>query len=653
MIDEITYGFVEPGKVGDVLCDFLEAQKAEEKAGAAIADGKEVEGEVRLCLCASCMAGGSAVVHGELLRQVEDLGLCVKVKVVGCTGMSYQAPMIEIALEGAPSFRYGLVRLEDVKTILLRHFRPVSMANRVSAAVSRILERLLDDDVGEPVTRYAMDLRHGPDSMYCGRQEHISTEHCGELDPLDIDEYKESGGFLAMKRCLTERSPDEVIKEVADSGLRGRGGAGFSTGIKWATVAEQEEKKRYLICNGDEGDPGAFMDRMILESFPFRVLEGIGISAYAIGATDCYLYIRAEYPLAAYRVEEAIQICERNGILGENVMGTGRSLRLKVVKGAGAFVCGEETALIAAIEGRRGMPRLRPPYPAEKGLWGKPTLVNNVETYALVPWIMRHGAGAFAGHGTAGSKGTKAFALAGKVVRGGLIEVPMGITLREIVEDIGGGVQGGKRLKAVQVGGPSGGCVPAHLADTPVDYDELVSAGAIMGSGGMIVLDDSDCMVDIARYFLAFTQLESCGKCTFCRIGTKRMLEILNNLCEGRGKPGDIARLERLSEMVQEGSLCQLGGTAPNPVQSTIKHFREEYEAHIDGRCPALKCKALIEYRVTDKCIGCTICAQNCPVDAIEMRPYERHEIDSEKCTRCDACRQGCLADAIEVGARG
>ncbi|MDK1031737.1 MAG: NADH-ubiquinone oxidoreductase-F iron-sulfur binding region domain-containing protein, partial [Planctomycetia bacterium] len=443
--------------------------------------------------------------------------------------------------------------------------------------------------------------------------------------------------------------PTEVIDKVRQSGLRGRGGAGYLTGLKWDKVRLMQTDSKFAICNGDEGDPGAFMDRMILESYPYRVIEGIAIAARAVGAEEGYFYIRSEYPLAVKRVAEAIAECERRGLLGERILDSDFRFRLRIMQGAGAFVCGEETALIAAIEGRRGMPRFRPPYPAESGLHQKPTLVNNVETYAVVPWIVRNGPDAFASLGTATSKGTKVFALAGKVLRGGLIEVPMGITIREVVEEIGGGIAGGKRFKAVQIGGPSGGCVPARLADTPVDYEALTKVGAIMGSGGLVVLDESDCMVDIARYFLEFTQNQSCGKCTFCRIGTRRMLDILERLCVGEGKSGDLEDLERLSALVKKGSLCGLGGTAPNPVLTTLKYFRGEYEMHLEGRCPARSCKALITYSITEDCIGCTRCAQHCPADAIAMKPYERHEIDTEKCIRCGTCEQVCPADAVKV----
>jgi len=530
-----------------------------------------------------------------------------------------------------------------------RHFRPRGIAGRLRRSFSRTLDVLLTDESWEPVTRRTIGPGDPPIEAFLGRQRRLATEHCGHIDPIDLDEYLAYDGFKALGRTLKERSPDAVIEEIRASGLRGRGGAGYRTGRKWAQVRAARDPLRYIVCNGDEGDPGAFMDRMILESYPYRVIEGMAVAAYAVGAEEGVFYIRAEYPLAVRRVREALRRCEERGFLGDNVLGTGRRLHLRIMEGAGAFVCGEETALLESIMGRRGMPRLRPPYPAEQGLWGRPTLINNVETYALVPWILRNGAAAFAALGSEHSKGTKVFALAGKVARGGLIEVPMGVTIRQIVEEIGGGIAGGRRFKAVQVGGPSGGCVPERLADTPVDYEALTGVGAIMGSGGLVVLDEDDCMVDIARYFLEFTQDQSCGRCTPCRIGTRRMLDILNRLAEGQGAKGDLEELESLALFIKKASLCGLGKTAPNPVLSTLHYFREEYEAHLAKRCPAGRCKALIKYSITDDCIGCTLCAQHCPADAIPMTPYEKHVIDPAKCVRCGTCKQVCPSKAVVV----
>jgi NADH:ubiquinone oxidoreductase subunit F (NADH-binding)/Pyruvate/2-oxoacid:ferredoxin oxidoreductase delta subunit len=419
--------------------------------------------------------------------------------------------------------------------------------------------------------------------------------------------------------------------------------------VKWGIVRKARGEKKYIILNGDEGDPGAFMDRMIMESYPYRVIEGMIIASFAVGATDGFLYVRAEYPLAVKRMRMALTDFEEAGYLGDNIMGTGHSLRVKLFEGAGAFVCGEESALIASLEGRRGMPTYRPPFPAEQGLHGCPTLVNNAETYSLLPWIVRNGADAFAELGTEHSKGTKVFSLAGRIKRGGLIEVPMGITIREVVEQIGGGVAHGREFKAVQVGGPSGGCIPASLGDTAVDFEALTEVGAMMGSGGFVVLDDTDCMVEMTRYFLSFTQSESCGKCTPCRIGTKRMLEILERLCVGKGRSGDLEKLEQLARIVREQSLCGLGKTAPNPVLTTLEYFRDEFEAHLAGRCPAGKCEKLITYSINDDCIGCAKCAVDCPVEAIKGEPYSIFEIDPEKCVRCGACKTICPVDAVEI----
>ncbi|KPK38789.1 MAG: NADH dehydrogenase [Phycisphaerae bacterium SG8_4] len=606
-------------------------------------------GEIRLGLGSCCVARGSGKLQKALDETLRQTGINVPVKRVGCVGMCYQTPLLEIVLGGDRSYLYAQVEPEDARAIVLRHFKMPGMKRRISSAVSGVLDSILTDQTSEPVTRHSINVREGHVADFLGKQVHIATEHCGVIDPVDLDEYLSKDGFKAVRMCIDDLDAEQTIAEIQRSGLRGRGGAGYPTHLKWAAVRREKSEKKYIVCNGDEGDPGAFMDRMLMESYPYRLLEGMVIAARTVGADEGYLYIRAEYPLAIERVSEAIEKCQQHGFLGDDIMKSGFSLRLKIMPGAGAFVCGEESALMASIEGRRGTPRLRPPFPAQSGLWEKPTLINNVETYAAVPWIIRSGSAEFANLGTGASKGTKVFALAGKVARGGLIEVPMGISIREIVEEIGGGIGGGLRFKAVQVGGPSGGCVPASLAHTPVDYETLKDVGAMMGSGGLVVLDETDCMVDIARYFLEFTQNQSCGRCTFCRIGTRRMLDILERLCAGEGKKTDIDELEHLAEIIKASSLCGLGKTAPNPVLSTIKYFRSEYEAHIEKRCPTAKCKALISYTVTDDCIGCTLCAQHCPVDAIEYKPYERHEVDDEKCIRCGTCKTICPAEAVKV----
>ena len=651
-IDHITYGHLTSNRVSNILADFLSSQNGLGNHDKAISPFRksETSGVVRMCRCASCDASGAHKVYAEIRRQIDQHHLAVTLKNVGCSGIAYQAPLLEISTHNGRDFQYGQVTPAQIPGILLRHFRPKSLSGKGRVAVYDLLDRLLTGRVWEPPTHAAIDTRFGADAAYIAPQKQIVTEHSGQLDPLDIDEYCARGGFAALDECLKNRSSQQIIETVEESGLRGRGGGGFPTGKKWRMVAEAADPVKYIVCNGDEGDPGAFMDRMILESFPFRVIEGMLIAALALRAKSGFLYIRAEYPLAIQRISDALAICKARGYLGQNRLQSGHDFDLQIASAAGAFVCGEETALLASIQGERGMPRLRPPYPVEAGLWGKPTLVNNVETFASLPWIIRNGAAAFAVLGTSGSKGTKTFALAGKVARSGLVEVPMGLTLRQIVEEIGGGVRGGKKLKAIQIGGPSGGCVPAELADTPVDFEALKAAGAIMGSGGMVVLDETDCMVDIARYFMSFTQAESCGKCTFCRIGTKRMLEILDRLCAGQGQEGDLEKLEQLSQSVAAGSLCGLGKTAPNPVLTTLKYFRSEYQAHIEGRCPTGKCRDMIVYSITDACIGCTKCAQACPVGAIAARAYEKHQIDVQVCTKCDRCRQVCPVAAVEVG---
>ena len=650
-IDGQTFGRVAPAQVGEVLAEFLShrgnGKKPSSMRRAEV--GEAVEGEVRIGLGSCCMAQGSGKVHAAIEESLSHGAIAARVKRVGCVGMCHQTPLVELVLPGGGSKLFTKVTPEDAGAIVRDHFRPLRWWQRASRTAARRIDRWANGTGANNTHCLGTDRRDPVICAFLGPQLHLATEHAGQIDPLDLDEYLRNEGFAALRKVLEQWSPARIVEEVKQSGLRGRGGAGFPTGVKWERVRQASGEPKYVVCNGDEGDPGAFMDRMLLESFPYRIIEGMAIAALAVGAHEAIFYIRAEYPLAVERINAALARCAERGLLGEGLLGSRYSLRFRVQEGAGAFVCGEETALLASIEGRRGMPRLRPPFPAECGLWGKPTLVNNVETYALVPWIIRHGAEAFARYGTETSKGTKVFALAGKVRRGGLIEVPMGISLRQIVEEIGGGVPGGRLFKAVQVGGPSGGCVPAALADTPVDFESLARVGAIMGSGGLVVLDDTDCMVDIARYFLRFTQDQSCGKCTFCRVGTRRMLDILDRVCQGDGKEDDLDQLEHLARQVQQGSICGLGRTAPNPVLSTLRYFRDEYEAHLAGRCPAGRCKALIHYRITERCIGCTLCAQQCPTQAIPMTPYGRHAVIDDLCTRCDTCRQVCPEKAVIV----
>jgi NADH:ubiquinone oxidoreductase subunit F (NADH-binding) len=509
--------------------------------------------------------------------------------------MCHQVPLVEIVPEQKEATLYAKVSPDAVKSIIDQHFHPAGFLNRLKNKLADTIENIQSDDQWEGVERYHLDVREKHVSSFLGNQVPIATEFSGIINPLDVEEYIHRGGFTALGNVLKNFSSDELIKAVKRSGIRGRGGACFPTGEKWERVAGQENQTKYIICNGDEGDPGAFMDRMLLESYPYRIIEGMLIAAFAVGATDGYFYIRAEYPLAVSRIKQALQVCRDKGYLGSNIMKSGFSIDLHLFEGAGAFVCGEETAL-------------RPPYPAEQGLWGHPTLVNNAETYAQIAYIIRNGAEKYNAIGSTDCHGTKVFALAGKIARGGLIEVPMGITIRNIVEEIGGGVAGGLAFKAVQIGGPSGGCIPAAMADIPVDLGSLSEAGAMIGSGGMVVLDETDCMVDIAKYFLSFTQKESCGKCTFCRIGTRRMLDILESLCAGKGEAGDLEKLEELAGLTKKGSLCGLGRTAPNPVLTTLRYFRDEYEAHL-----------------------------------------EKHEIQQDKCIKFDSCRQVCPVQAVNV----
>lgn len=581
---------------------------------------------------ASC---GIAAGAGEVFEQMDNLrkaeGLDFELKKTGCLGMCYREPLVEI-IDETGSYLYGEIDKSKAVELLNKHV-----------------------GLHEPVKEYVVktDLFATPDDSFWEGQVKIALRNCGVIDPEVIEEYEARNGYDAIKQIVErEVSPADIIQTLIDAGLRGRGGGGFPTGLKWRFACQYQAKEKYIICNADEGDPGAFMDRSLLEGDPHAVIEGLLIGAYTIGANEGVIYCRAEYPLAIKRLNIAIKQARKKGYLGKKILGRkGFDFDLHVKEGAGAFVCGEETALIASVEGKRGMPRKRPPFPAESGLWNMPTNINNVETFANVSYIIRKGAGAFTRYGTEKSKGTKVFALTGKIKHGGSVEVPMGISIHDIIYKLGGGIQNNKRFKAVQLGGPSGGCIPAYLDDTIVDYDSVNATGAIMGSGGMVVMDESTCMVDVARFFLDFTCKESCGKCTFCRIGTKRMLEILTRITEGQGKPEDLDTLENLAYQIKENSLCGLGQTAPNPVLTTLKYFRDEYEAHIhDKKCPAKSCKKLLTYQVDPgKCTGCTVCARNCPVDAIRGERKQVHFIEQDKCIKCGLCYTKCNFEAITL----
>ena len=592
--------------------------------------------QILICGGTGCTSSGSARLVERFEELLEQNGLTKEIKLVhtGCFGLCEAGPVVIVYPEGA---FYSRVKVEDVDEIVSEHL-----------IKGRIVQRLLyHGSVAEDNTVKALD-----DVDFYRKQKRVALRNCGVIDPENIDEYIAFDGYKALQKVLTEMTPEEVIDTISKSGLRGRGGGGFPTGKKWAFAAAQPrgpEYKKYVCCNADEGDPGAFMDRSVLEGDPHAVLEAMAIAGYAIGSDQGYIYVRAEYPIAVKRLEIAIDQAREYGLLGEDIFGTGFNFNINIRLGAGAFVCGEETALMNSIQGNRGEPWPRPPFPAVRGLFGKPTILNNVETYANVCQIILNGPEWFASMGTERSKGTKVFALGGKINNTGLVEVPMGTTLREIIYEIGGGIPGGKAFKAVQTGGPSGGCLPAHMLDTPVDYDNLIAAGSMMGSGGMIVMDEDNCMVDIARFFLDFTVDESCGKCTPCRIGTRRMLEILNRICEGKGEDGDIERLENLAQNIKATALCGLGQTAPNPVLSTIKQFRHEYEAHIyDKHCPAGVCKKLLNYVIDpEKCRGCTLCARVCPTGSISGKVKEPHVIDSKKCIKCGACMEKCKFGAI------
>ncbi len=556
---------------------------------------------------------------------------CAELSITGCIGMCYREPLVEIRDNGSRII-YGEVKPDRAREIVEKHL---------------IQGKILDDCV--VYSEDAAGNAGGAEKDFLALQKRIVLRNCGIINPDLIGDYEVSGGYQALRKALLEMSPPGIIEEVKASGLRGRGGAGFPTGLKWSFAAANKSSTKYIVCNADEGDPGAFMDRSVLEGDPHSVLEGMIICSCAIGSNFGYIYCRAEYPLAIKRLTSAIEDARKKGYLGKNILGSGHDFDVKIKQGAGAFVCGEETALFASIEGERGMPRIRPPFPAEKGLWQKPTNNNNVETYANIPWILVNGAAAYAAYGTEKSRGTKVFALAGRVVRGGLAEVPMGTTINELVFGIGGGIKEGKKFKAVQMGGPSGGCIPHTLGNTPVDFENIPKTGAIMGSGGMIVMDESTCMVDIARFFLDFTQTESCGKCTFCRIGTLRMLEILERITRGEGRREDIDKLKILAVQIKEASLCGLGQTAPNPVLTTIQYFGNEYESHIqDKKCPAKSCGLLVEYFIDPaKCSGCTLCARNCASNAITGKPKQPHVINQAGCIKCGKCITSCTFGAV------
>ncbi len=571
----------------------------------------------------------------KTLNRISPLARIVK---VGCIGMCYLEPLMAVRKPGRPFIYYGHLsarKAEDILTSYLLEDNP-----KPEMAICTLGEGSLN---GNGIPKFS-------DLPMIRPQVRIALRNCGLIDPENIDEYIAQGGYSGLDKALT-MTPEAVIQEVKESGLRGRGGAGFPTGAKWEFARKAAGKQKYIICNADEGDPGAFMDRSLLESDPHAVLEGMVIGAYAIGASEGYVYVRAEYPLAIKRLERAIEQMKQYGLLGKRILGSTFNFEVHIKEGAGAFVCGEETALMASIEGGRGMPRSRPPFPAQAGLWGKPTNINNVETFGNVSAILERGARWYAGYGTEKSRGTKTFSLAGKIKRTGLIEVPMGIRLEEVINSIGGGVRKGKRLKAVQTGGPSGGCIPASLLHLPVDYESLAQAGSIMGSGGMVVMDEDTCTVDMARYFLTFTQSESCGKCMPCRLGTKQMLDVVEDICKGRGAQEDIELLERVCEAVSKGSLCGLGQTAPNPVKTTLHYFADEYEKHVvDKKCSAGVCKALFHYEIDpEECTGCTLCARKCPVEAIRGEKKQPHVIDQEKCTKCGTCYQLCKFNAVTI----
>lgn len=594
-----------------------------------------IRSHVLICGGTGCTSSGSAKLHDKLAAELQAKGLEDEIKIVmtGCFGLCALGPIMIVYPEGT---FYSMVTEDDIPEIVEEHLLK-----------GRIVDRLVyKDGVEHKDAAAASSLS---DTNFYKKQKRVALRNCGVINPENIEEYIAMDGYFALNKVLTEMTPDDVIKVILDSGLRGRGGGGFPTGRKWMFAKASVSDKKYVVCNADEGDPGAFMDRSILEGDPHALIEAMAIAGYAIGADEGWVYVRAEYPIAVKRLSIALEQAREYGLLGKNIFGTDFNFDIHIRLGAGAFVCGEETALLTSIEGNRGEPRVRPPFPAVKGLWGQPTIVNNVETYANIAQIIMKGADWFSSMGTETSKGTKVFALGGKIKNTGLVEIPMGTTLREVVEEIGGGIPNGKKFKAAQTGGPSGGCIPASLIDTPIDYDNLIKIGSMMGSGGLIVMDEDSCMVDIAKFFLEFTVDESCGKCAPCRIGTVRLLEILEKITSGNGEMEDLDKLEELANYIKSASLCGLGQTAPNPVISTLRYFRDEYIAHIvDKKCPAGVCKKLLSYSIDpDKCKGCTLCSRVCPAGAINGKVKEPHVIDTTKCVKCGACMEKCKFGAI------